>query len=68
MFTRSLFTTADMVQQNALLTEIARLVDAGELQTTLGENFGRINSENLKRAHALVESGKARGKIVLEGF
>jgi hypothetical protein len=23
---------------------------------------------NLKRAHALLETGKARGKIVLEGF
>jgi Zinc-binding dehydrogenase len=45
-----------------------RLVDAGELRTTLGEDFGRINAANLKRAHALLESGKARGKIVLEGF
>jgi NADPH2:quinone reductase len=38
------------------------------LQTTLGEHFGRINARNLRRAHALLESGKARGKIVLEGF
>ena len=68
MFTRSLYTTADLIEQHSLLTEIARLVDAGDLRTTLGENFGRINAENLKRAHALVESGKARGKIVLEGF
>ena len=68
MFTRSLFTTADMIEQHKLLTEIARLVDAGQLRTTLGENFGRINAENLKRAHALIESGQARGKIVLEGF
>ncbi|EJT84347.1 alginate lyase [Pseudomonas putida S11] len=27
-----------------------------------------INASNLKRAHALIESGKAKGKIVLEGF
>jgi hypothetical protein len=47
---------------------VARLVDAGELRTTLGEHFGRINAANLKRAHAFVESGKVRGKIVLEGF
>ncbi len=33
-----------------------------------GEHYGRINAENLKRAHALIESGKAKGKIVLEGF
>ena len=27
-----------------------------------------INAANLKRAHALIESGRAKGKIVLEGF
>jgi hypothetical protein len=36
-----------------------RLVEAGELRTTLGEDFGRINAANLKRTHALLESGKA---------
>ena len=68
MFTRSLFMTADMLEQHKLLGAIARRVDAGELRTTLGENFGRINAGNVKRAHALLESGKARGKIVLQGF
>jgi NADPH2:quinone reductase len=68
MFTRSMFQTADMDAQGKLLTEVARLVDAGTLRTTLGENFGPINAANLRRAHALIESGKARGKIVLEGF
>lgn len=68
MFTRSLFATTDMAEQHQLLREMAWLVDEGTLRTTLGENFGRIGAENLKRAHALLESGKARGKIVLEGF
>jgi zinc-binding alcohol dehydrogenase family protein len=68
MFTRSLFATADMIEQQKLLAEVARLVDAGELHTTLAEHFGRIDASNLKRAHAFVESGKARGKVVLEGF
>lgn len=68
MFTRSLFQTADMAQQGELLGEVARLIDAGELKTTLGEHFGTINAANLKRAHALLEAGRARGKIVLEGF
>jgi zinc-binding alcohol dehydrogenase family protein len=54
MFTRSLFETPDM--------------DAGTLRTTRGDHFGAINAENLRRAHALIESGRARGKIVLEGF
>jgi NADPH:quinone reductase len=68
MFTRSLFETPDMGQQGELLNEVARLVDAGKLRTTLAETFGIINAANLKRAHALLESGKAKGKIVLEGF
>jgi hypothetical protein len=47
---------------------VAELVDAGVIRTTFGEHFGRINAENLKRGHALIESGRAKGKIVLEGF
>ncbi|OLP53432.1 Zn-dependent oxidoreductase [Rhizobium rhizosphaerae] len=68
MFTRSLFATADMAEQGRLLNAIAAMIDAGTLKTTLGTHFGRIDAANLKRAHALLESGKARGKIVLEGF
>jgi len=68
MFTRSMFETPDMAEQGALLNRVAELVDAGRLRSTLGENFGRINAENLKRAHAAVESASTRGKTVLEGF
>jgi len=68
MFTRSSFQTADMIGQHHLLNDVADLVDKGVLKTTLGENFGAINAANLKRAHALLESGQSRGKIVLEGW
>ncbi len=68
MFTRSLFKTDDMIAQHRLLDEVAALVDAKIIKTTVGEHYGRINADNLKRAHALLETGKARGKIVLEGF
>ena len=68
MYTRSLFETPDMQAQHALLERVAQLIDAGTLHTTLGEHFGSINANNLRRAHVLLESGKARGKIVLEGF
>lgn len=68
MFTRSLYQTPDMIKQHQLLTRISQMVDSGVLKTTLGEHFGTINASNLKRAHAVIESGKARGKIVLEGF
>jgi zinc-binding alcohol dehydrogenase family protein len=68
MFTRPMMQTADMHKQHELLDEVAKLVDAGRLRSTLGEHFGSINAANLKRAHAFIESGKARGKVVLEGF
>jgi NADPH2:quinone reductase len=68
MFTRSSFQTPDMIGQHNLLNDVADLIDKGVLRTTLGEAFGTINAANLKRAHALLESGKSRGKIVLEGW
>lgn len=68
MFTRSLFETPDMIRQHEIVERVAALIDAGTLRTTLGGHFGAINAENLRRAHALIESNRARGKIVLEGF
>jgi zinc-binding alcohol dehydrogenase family protein len=68
MYTRSLFRTDDMGEQGHLLDEVANLVDAGAVRTTMRENFGTINASNLRRAHALLESGTTIGKVVLEGF
>ncbi|USE80746.1 zinc-binding alcohol dehydrogenase family protein [Cupriavidus gilardii] len=68
MFARPMFETPDMIRQHELLTRVAQLIDAGTIRTTLGEHFGTINAANLRRAHALIESGRARGKVVLEGF
>ncbi|WP_420962898.1 zinc-binding alcohol dehydrogenase family protein [Brucella sp. IR073] len=68
MFTRSLFQTADMDAQGRLLDEVARLMDEGRVRTTLTEVMSPINAENIRKAHKVLESGKARGKIVLEGW
>lgn len=68
MFTRALYATEDMINQHKILNDVAEMVDAGKLRTTISETFGTINAENLKRAHTLIESGKARGKIVLARF
>jgi len=68
MFTRSMFKTPDMIAQHLLLNEVARLVDDGLIRTTLVETMGKINAANLRKAHALIESGRAKGKVVLEGF
>ena len=68
MFTRSMFGTPDMIKQHELLNRVAQMVDDGTLRTTLGQHFGLISAENLRRAHAHIESGRAVGKIVLENF
>lgn len=68
MFTRSTFQTPDMQAQHELLTRVAQLVDEGRVRSTLAEHFGPVNAANLRRAHAFIESGTARGKVVLEGF
>ncbi|MFA7506229.1 MAG: zinc-binding alcohol dehydrogenase family protein [Burkholderiaceae bacterium] len=68
MFTRSLFATPDMIEQHRLLCELADLVDAGRIRSTMTEDFGRIDAAGLRRAHALLESGRALGKVVLAGF
>lgn len=68
MFTRPLFETADMDEQGKLLDEVSRLVDAGTIRTTATERLSPIDAANLKRAHALLETNRSRGKIVLEGF
>lgn len=68
MFARSLFGTPDMDEPGKLLDQVARLVDEGKIRTTVTETLSPINAANLKQAHVTIESGKARGKIVLEGF
>ena len=68
MFARSMFQTADMIEQHRLLNRVAELIDAGTLRTTLKGVLGPINAATLKRAHAELESGKVIGKLVLEGF
>lgn len=68
MFARSSYQTPDMIAQHDLLDEIAGLIDTGVLRTTHQHSFGPINAANLKRAHALLESGRSIGKIVLEGW
>lgn len=68
MYTRSMFQTPDMIQQHHILNRVSELVNEGTVKTTLNEQFGTINAENLQRAHQLIESGKSLGKIVLQGF
>lgn len=68
MFTKAMYETGDMSTQHELLNKVRELLDEGILQTTLNDTLTPINAENLKKAHALLESGRTIGKIVLEKF
>lgn len=68
MFTRSMFETRDMIAQHQLLTRVAGLIDEQVITSTLGEHYGAITAANVQKAHAQLETGRAVGKIVLEGF
>jgi zinc-binding alcohol dehydrogenase family protein len=65
MFTRSQSATKTLSEQGRILNEVADLVDAGVLRSTFTQDFGPLNATNLKRAHALVESNRSIGKVVL---
>ncbi|MEM8989550.1 MAG: zinc-binding alcohol dehydrogenase family protein [Pseudomonadota bacterium] len=66
MFTRSMFATPDLAKQGGLLARLADLVDSGRVKTTVGQHLGTLSLETLREAHALLESGRAKGKLVLE--
>jgi NADPH:quinone reductase len=68
MFARAMHQTPDMVEQHLLLSFVADEVDAGRIRTTVSEVLAPINAANLRKAHAMIEAGTAKGKIVVEGF
>lgn len=68
MFARSMYKSTDMKVEGQLLSRVADLIDQGYVEITVGKNLGRINANNLKTAHQLLESGKSIRKIVLEGL
>lgn len=65
MFTRSLFQTMDLQRQAQILNEVAQLVDTKKLISTAVRSMGVMNAENLKKAHRILESGQATGKLTL---
>lgn len=68
MFTRSIYATCDMAAQGRILNEVAAAIDAEQIRSTLREHLGTIRADNVRRAHLLIESGRAIGKVVLAGF
>ena len=68
MFTRSIFQTEDMDAQHDLLTRLSKMIDSGQIRTTLAEVLGPINAANLTGAHNRIWERRAPGKMVMVGF
>jgi NADPH2:quinone reductase len=68
MFARSSYATPDMIEQHRILERVAAWIDAGRLRGTATERLSPINAQNLRAAHARVETGRMIGKIVLSGW
>jgi NADPH:quinone reductase len=68
MFTRSKYQTPDMIEQQKLLDRIADWIERGVLKGLLRETLHPINADNLKKAHAKLESGTMIGKLALKGW
>ncbi len=68
MFARAMHQTTDMIEQHRLLSWVASEIDAQRIRTTVTDVISPINAQNLKEAHRQIETGMAKGKIVIEGF
>jgi len=65
MFTRPMFNTTDIQEQQQLLNKVSSLLEQGILVSTHKQTIGPINSENIILAHQQLLTGSTLGKIVL---
>jgi zinc-binding alcohol dehydrogenase family protein len=65
MYTRSMYQTADMARQGEILNEVAKLVDAGVVESSLSETLHGLSVESITEAHRKVLDGHMRGKVVV---
>jgi NADPH:quinone reductase len=64
MFTRSLY-EPESTRQREILDEVARLVDAGTLHSTMTTRLAPLNAASLIEAHRQVETSSTIGKVVV---
>ena len=67
MFARAMYQTPDMIEQHRLLSWVADEIDAGRIRTTVDKVLSPIDAATMREAHRLIETGQAKGKIVIEG-
>ncbi len=54
-----------MIRQHELLEQVADLIDAGQVRSTVTTVLSPIDAEHLRQAHHLVETGVDMGKVVV---
>jgi NADPH2:quinone reductase len=65
MTTRPFFSLDTMQRQHQILTELAVLVDANKIRSTLTRTLHGLTSATLRDAHRAIESGHTVGKIAV---
>lgn len=68
MFTRSMFTTDDIIEQHHILRRVAELTDAGKLMATANDSLSPICAEAVLEGHRRLESGTTIGKLTISGW
>ena len=68
MFARAMHKTSDMIEQHKLLSWVAGEIESGNFRTTVNQVLSPINASTMREAYLLIETGRAKGKVVLEGF
>lgn len=68
MFTRPMYLTDDIEEQQLLLNRVSEMIDDGTLISTVSNHLGHMSVETMTAAHIQQESGKVIGKHVLDGF
>lgn len=67
MFTRPV-TDPEDAYQHELLEQVAELVDAGTIRSTMTEHLTPLDAATLRRAHGIVEESRTIGKVVVTGW
>lgn len=68
MFTKSKYQTENKISQHYILETIAQMYDEKELKSTQTTHLHPIHAENLKKARAMILTGRTIGKISLSSW
>jgi hypothetical protein len=56
---------ADLIAHHRILEEVSFFADAGVIRSTATTELQSISPASLREAHALVESGRMLGKVII---